>query len=402
MRHVIQLNVAGHGYSTYAGAPREGFKEQPLGIATPSVPSSVIDASAALDATVRHCRDGVSVTMRHDVGRKPVLAYGCFFPAACDEKGRPGLVLVHAVELDGIEALAPTLGAAIESLSDESLVALEASVARVALDPEGLDALLERISAEVVRRSPTVTPPMLTLGAEASDLVAVEHDCRGAAALAWLLFAHAMSPRAQGWVIADVEEDGRTFTRVRGMASAAGRVLRGSELLQGSVREYLQRGIPLLLPEETATQRESQGLTTTLEAPTRPAPVATPPVREALPPDAGARRVSWGAAGVGVALGALTFLGLRGVSAVPPSAGRGCDAGVLVAARGPGCDASAVEAATTAAAGREDAPAAVVDAWVALDAGGDDVLPRDAPRRAEGRRDGMLFPVRDRPRPRIH
>jgi hypothetical protein len=401
MRHVVLLNVAGHGYSTYAGSPLDGFREQPLGAETPAVSRSALAASRALDDTVRRGRLSVSATARHDVGMKPLVAYASFFPEAVDEKGRPGLVFVHLVELDAIEALAPALGAVIESLTDDALSALGESVASVARDRAGLDALLQRVCADVTKRVPASLPAMVPVSAEASELGAIEHDCAGAAPLAWLTLAQVMSPRAPGWNLADYEEGDRVYTRVRCAQGDPRRTLRASEVLGGGVREYLLRGVDESLRAERSTLSEGPAATTTVTERVEPKGESVPPRVETAPVRP-VRTPVWLAGGIGAAVGGVVALVGSGLAHTGGTTARECDAGVSVVVREAVCDASMPERVTQpAAVVHLDAGVAQEDAEVEMDVKRAAGRGRDGGRARVGpRQNGVSFPVPDRPRPR--
>lgn len=354
MRHIVLLNVARHGYTTWAGSPSEGFHEQPLGVTTEKVSESTLAASNELNEVVRQPATSVSVALRHDVGQRPVVAFGAFFPHAVDDKGRAGLVLVHVLELEDTRNLLAVVWAVVDFLAPSNVAACAEGVATVAVEEGAALPFLQRYVPTLETRldrarltAPAVTPGAVPLGS-------IEHDCAGGASIAWLVAAHAVTEREPGWSFSDREQGHVVKTVLRPEGTAH---VRASELFNDLLQDRVANGgydpefrlrpverTPSTLIESTRSFGSGEKTTvdsavsapdTLLESPI--SPVAVRPAQKPA-----SRRGGWLfplAVGVGGALVGMLLGFISGSLSHPDAAPRDCgevhasvaaDAGVAV------------------------------------------------------------------------
>lgn len=171
MLHVIALNVAGAGYTTYAGDPATGLSPQPLGMATPAVPERVLEALQQLDRDARRTSNEALVRLFTDPQLPALLLYAVHLTNARDDLGRSGLVFLHGVLLPEALAAGAALDALRPQLAAGPLLALGTEVARVARDPND-PALFLRQRCLRVEAVVTTTPgPRISLDAADATLV---------------------------------------------------------------------------------------------------------------------------------------------------------------------------------------------------------------------------------------
>lgn len=238
MRHVILMNLKGHGYSTWAGDPAQGFEVQPLGIATERVSPTMLEVTSELNESVRGLGFRLTLSMRHADDGRPVVAFGCIVPGARDDLGRDGIVFVHGIELESPNALRACVRGMVEFLSASRLQQLLAGVAQAAVDDKSPADFITGYSRALQQRM--ARHPMARTGASVrSDLGAIEHDCAGGGTVAWLAAAHARDGASGVWSVRDVQ-DGKTVRTV--LTPGGDGVVLASALLDEGLSTVLRPG----------------------------------------------------------------------------------------------------------------------------------------------------------------
>lgn len=206
MRHVLFFNVGGRGYTAYAGGAKESLHEQDLWVSTPHVSESMVKAKRHVYDALSESKLPVSMAFRHDEGALPVVAYGCIFPKLKDDKGREGLIFLHAIELNDPAELAAAVDVILQRLGPDALRRMNDRLGRMALAPDQPRELGQRVCARVEEligdRFATWTPPDV----RTNDLGMIVHDCIDGASWAWRVFAYALTGASPGWSVYDVIE----------------------------------------------------------------------------------------------------------------------------------------------------------------------------------------------------
>lgn len=261
MRHVLRLNVAEQGYSLYS-ADRRGLRAEPLDIASETVPRDYLGAQRRLDAFFASSEGPWSMTFRSMDDGGCVVAYGCKI-ADVDQRGRRGLVLVHAILLESPRELTACVLGLLTLLSPTRVGLVTQAIADVAQGRLGVQKVLEWLIQEVdlcVSQARALPSTGSTRG-EISEIV---HDCAGAAPLAWLAFASQQSTARHPWEVYDaLSSQGEPSSRLgasSGQPTAASRVL--ARLILGD--------------PQTVSRRPPQA----------PEPVVVPPSMRTVPPPA--------------------------------------------------------------------------------------------------------------------
>lgn len=252
MRHFFRLNVAGQGYALYAGDPRRGFQQQPLGVASADVPVAFLRGQRRIDETFEGRQQALTLSLQHPDGRsRPVLTYGTWFSAA-DEHGRHGLVFVHGIEIEQREAIYPHCASVFARLSPAAVRQLLHELRGLAAGKnrqpnDFLKHVAHAAEATAARLAAASPPP-----GESASIAAVEHDCTGAAPVAWLAIASQLQYAAPPWEAYDQNaRNGGTLTRVEPERGAV--VLASHLLLQADLRPLpSKRNIPAAEPGPAA------------------------------------------------------------------------------------------------------------------------------------------------------
>lgn len=206
MRHVLFFNVGGRGYTAYAGGLKEGLQEQPLWVVTPAVSSSMIKAKRQVHDALNEQRLPVSMAFCHDEGANPIVAYGCLFPRLKDDKGREGLVFLHAIELNDPSELAPTVDVILQRLAPDALKRMNVYIGSMAIAPEQPRELGQRVCERVEKLIRERLATWSTPRVEATDLGVVVHDCLDGGPWAWRVFSYALTGAPPGWSVFDTME----------------------------------------------------------------------------------------------------------------------------------------------------------------------------------------------------
>lgn len=209
MRHVLVVNVAGHGYATFAGDPSTSFEMQPSGIATAKVSEAVVTVCNEVDEVVRASPTLVTLVARRDETGATVLALGGHFPNARDEKGREGLIFIHALEFNASAALPRVVGALFRCISPTAFQRLSDEVARVAVQSGAARGFLQSRSQEIEQQ---INVSTVAESAAGLRIGAIEHDLPGGQVVAWTAFALASSRLEGPWQINDRFDGDRSVT----------------------------------------------------------------------------------------------------------------------------------------------------------------------------------------------
>jgi hypothetical protein len=212
MHHVVSVNLAGVGYSTYAGDPETGLELQSLGVVTERVSSSILDAQHRLDDHVRQHAPFRSLRIVSPAEGRVAVCFGCFFPDARDRLGREGLVLLHALEISDVAALPRAVLAVLHALTPAGVQRLGEEVGRIAVEEGAGTSFLSdwcRSFEERIKLS-TINDPGPSLGAPGR----IVHDIAGGSTVAWLAFALAQVGSAGQWIVADAVVEGQMATVV--------------------------------------------------------------------------------------------------------------------------------------------------------------------------------------------
>ncbi len=232
IRHVFVINLAGRGYSTFAGGPAMGFEEQPMGVVTARVSETTLSVIEGLDDAARVAPSRRSLAACRDRRGAIVVALGAHLAEARDEKGRGGLVFLHALELGVGDDLPDVVTALLTATA--AFPRLDHELAALASCTDDPLPLLMSLAAEVERRaslSPTRTPHPAT-----RPIARVEHDLVGAPVVAWMALALRGAAFEAPWRLRDRYDPGGAWTTLE---PAAGDAVRASSLLVGGLRRAL-------------------------------------------------------------------------------------------------------------------------------------------------------------------
>lgn len=231
-RHLILVNVARHGYTLYAGGAADGLTAQPLGAESAAVPRAMLDAHRDLRAFLEGGAEVRTVLIGCDAGARPVVAYGCRFAEVADDRGRKGIVLLHAVQFDDVHLVPAYVEAALLRLGPRQMPRIAQGVARCAEHglPEHFVALLVRKLEEHAER----VGPSVPEGGPRLALAAVAHDVLGGDAIAWTTLASVAVSRTSPWRAMDIRSADGVQTCLQpslGDTAAASEILRQSTAL---------------------------------------------------------------------------------------------------------------------------------------------------------------------------
>lgn len=237
-RHVVRISVKGQGYKLYAGTTTEGFTEQPLDIPSKFVSAAYIKAQARLDRILATDYLPWSLTIVYDsASPRPVVAYGTFLDTP-DDTGRPGLYFIHGVEVHDVRYVPACVGCVVRLLSNTGVRTRSFEIARVALGHLPVQDFLRSVCEDFDKVLVDLDLPTL-YSRLPSDLAisAIEHDCGGASAVAWLTMAVAQSAASPPWEVYDSLTAGGTV-RTHRTNDDSGRVIKASDILGCGVSYY--------------------------------------------------------------------------------------------------------------------------------------------------------------------
>jgi hypothetical protein len=257
MRHFFRVNVAGQGNTLYAGSLRAGFRPQALDVVSPEVPAGYLCAQRRLDEAFAPRQPGWSLAMVRLDGRGwPVVAYAGQLVAR-DEGGRPGIVFVHGMELDKGEGLYPCVAGVLKGLSP-------GATRKLIRDLESLAAGKKDVAVEAfLRRTAGAVEALSSSGTRCGeddlpDVGVIEHDCAGAAPVAWLTMAAVQGRADPPWQVYDRPgKSGNTQTQVhphRGKSVAA------SELMLPSARPPVRSAGPVRAAAPPSAKANARGV----------------------------------------------------------------------------------------------------------------------------------------------
>jgi hypothetical protein len=242
MRHYFRINLAGQGYALFAGTPRQGFRPQPLDVEGPAVPRAYLRAQRRLDEAFEARQGSLTLVLqRTAAGAPPVVAYGAR-TGAQDEMGRSGLVFVHGLELDAGEGLYPCVAAVLAQLSAGGTRQLLQEVECLAVGKgiSTVEGFLKRTAAAVevalAERAGEAPPPV-------PPIAVIQHDCMGAAPVAWLTMAAVLAEAPPPWQAFD--RSGKHGNAETHADPPRGPTVPASQLL---LRTGIPRGINVTVP----------------------------------------------------------------------------------------------------------------------------------------------------------
>jgi hypothetical protein len=205
-RHTLRINVKGKGYVLYTGDPYSGFEEQPLDVQSHEVSSAYLSLQNRLDQVLQSRRLTWSMSFGRDVGHGNVLvAYGCFVDEA-DEYGKVGLFFLHALDLADPNLLSKCIESVVLLLSNPGIRGIGDAIGNIAARAGDVNEFLRALSQRVERLISTSMTQDNRPGADgkAVRIGRIEHDCAGAAPLAWLAMAYSHAGTAAPWEVYEV------------------------------------------------------------------------------------------------------------------------------------------------------------------------------------------------------
>jgi WD40 repeat protein len=266
MRHIFRIHVAGQGYTLYAGTLRHGFHQQPLDIVSGTVSAGYIRGQRRLDEMLHGRQPAWSMSLqRLDDRTGPVVVYGGRIRAA-DQHGRPGIVFLHGIELDGSDNLYPCVAAVLTRLSSGATWKLIRELEGLAKrsSEEAIAEFLTRTASgvESVHAGLAANGLGSTRNGASAEIAVIEHDCAGAGPVAWLTLAALQARATPPWEVFDSPgRNGNTETYVD---PPRGRTVCASQLMLGTVARsepagWMHGGVPTRWhPEQPEPRRNRQ------------------------------------------------------------------------------------------------------------------------------------------------
>src|ERR1044071_2596200 len=201
-RHLFRINVAGRGYSLLVGNPLIGFQERPLEVESDLVSQNFLYAQNRIDEALASGILAWSMTFRCDDEQRIVVAYGCRTDGL-DDRGRHGLTFLHGIELPATVSVYACVRSLVRMLSPSGVAQLAKLIDGVAAGTVGEDEFLQEVSGSVERHLASL-PAAITRPHLPPGVLGVEHDCAGAAPLAWSLLSLVHSDYDRPWEVRDI------------------------------------------------------------------------------------------------------------------------------------------------------------------------------------------------------
>jgi hypothetical protein len=239
-RHLIQLNISGRGYTLFAGDLAGGFEAQSDGLSSEGVSRALRTSHEDLSGSLRTAGDARSLTMRFGEGERPVVAYGCRFANIADDKGRKGIVMLHAVELDDAAMIPACVGAILQNLGPEPFQQLARRVEAIASTDRPPQGFIKLIATTTEQRAEKIGVPPAG-DAPPRQLASIVHDVPEGAAFAWTVLARSVYTRPPPWRVVDELSPRGVRSRVE---PPLGEDVRMSDLLHQAATVVLSPGIP--------------------------------------------------------------------------------------------------------------------------------------------------------------
>jgi hypothetical protein len=236
-RHIIRVNVKGKGNSLYSGDSYNGFKEQPLGLASVNIPSIFLKAQKRLDSVLETRKLSWSLSFLQDNAQNQIVAYGCFLEKP-EEDNRTGLFFIHAIELNDHKNLFSGVSSIINLLSNSGVRIISKAVEDVAIGKRDVYEFLTTISQKIENALSLITEDVICQNLGEIKFSKIEHDCAGAAATAWLIMAGKTMNSNPPWEVYDtVGSNGNILTVVS--PSTNNSLALASEIQRQSLKYFL-------------------------------------------------------------------------------------------------------------------------------------------------------------------
>lgn len=303
MRHYFRTNVRGAGYSLCSFAPGDGVRQLPLDVQSERLPAGFLRAQQRIDTLLEQRPERLYLSASVN-GKRALVVYGCRFGLP-DEHGRPGLVLVHAVE-GAAQQIEDLVSRVITLVSPDRIMATGRLVGDVAAGAATVDDLITALD-RVAKTGPArqVLPPP-----GPPPFGSIVHDW-GGAPLAWLAMTRAHSPLPGPWEIYDtILGDDRVAT-----VSSAG------PHPQILLSTYLGQAVRAAEPAPARPAEPPRPMPAPADQPTVPLPARTPLGRNAFRTRARLRVLAAAAVLAGVVAAGWVIVATPGATDTPAVAG---------------------------------------------------------------------------------
>ncbi|OFX54954.1 MAG: hypothetical protein A2046_05075 [Bacteroidetes bacterium GWA2_30_7] len=214
IKHFIKLNIGSKGYCLYIKNDKK-FKEHDLNVYNEHVPCNYISIQKHIEKILFSYKLPVSISFNFDNSTtKLIVGFGLFLNIE-DDKGREGIVYIHAVEINDINHLYSVILHFIKVLSPASIKEFYLKKLNdVAIGKSDVSSTLESLCNKLeeykfVQRNETdIANKELTF----SKII---HDCSGGSTMAWWFFADLLNNNSTNWeVFDDIESNGKLSTQL--------------------------------------------------------------------------------------------------------------------------------------------------------------------------------------------
>lgn len=257
MRHTLRLNSLG-GFVLFSGDKLKGYKSFDIDVISNGISHNYLLAQKRIDDLLDAGVPGWHFCVANLFnGERPVVVYGRSFPLINDDKGRPGIRFIHAVEVDAIQQIYSAVIGIIKLLSNQMIPKIDDVMTRLTDGTMTPQEAIGFFTNEFTKHHHQFNKSSKISN---SPIKEIQHDCGGASSVAWLAMTISHMSESSSYEIYE------TYNHEQGMKSTVSSCADASkkhvlsEYLYQIIDDYELLENPSALPSEHMKKNLSDGV----------------------------------------------------------------------------------------------------------------------------------------------